>query len=147
MQVRACWYLQAMTELELDYAMVAEFAQVQNNRLTMVGASFTQLFTAQFPVNLSFSVAGRVRVPDEMPGFNFDITARLPNIPGEEAFEMQINGHYFTDPNVHRYAGKHGMLFAVGMNIPAFSPGIAEIFIDLQGKRVRRLAFDILKAE
>jgi hypothetical protein len=48
---------------ELDYAFIAEFAKVENEKLTAVGASYLEVRTPAFPVQHSFSVAR----PDSRP--------------------------------------------------------------------------------
>jgi len=46
---------------ELDYAYLAEFAKVENNSLTAVGASYTHVEADRLPVIHTVYVAGRVR--------------------------------------------------------------------------------------
>ena len=50
---------------ELDYAFLADYATISEGRLTAVGASFTHVFVPQLPVEISFAVAGRLRVRED----------------------------------------------------------------------------------
>ena len=45
--------------------------------------------------------------------------------------------------NVHAYKGKIGILFVASGPIPLLETGFYQVFIDLEGKRVRTLAFDV----
>lgn len=47
---------------ELDYAFIAEFAKVESGKLTVVGASYTEISARSFPTQHFFSCAGRVRM-------------------------------------------------------------------------------------
>lgn len=134
-----------MEKPELDYAFLADYAQVQNDKLTVVGASFTQMFTPSFPADLNFFIAGRIRVPEQEHFFELDLRVQMPNVAGEDPFTITMNGHNMADPNAHRYDGKYGMLFTAGISAPAFTEGLVEVLVDINGEQVRRLAFDICR--
>src|SRR5699024_3870914 len=71
-----CGYARLMAEL--DYAFLADYAVVENGRLTAVGASFTHLQVPSLPFQKSLSAALRVRVPAAASTFDLKIELRAP---------------------------------------------------------------------
>ncbi|AXK88622.1 hypothetical protein SAMN05421776_12331 [Nocardia farcinica] len=128
---------------ELDYAFVADFATVEGGKLTAVGASYTMVAVSTFPVQHAFAVAGRVRAPEETETIEVSITVKPPR----EAPEVIMRGTLLSHRNhVTVYDGKIGIVFAAQNVIQLTGPGLVEVFVDVDGQRERRLAFEVLKS-
>lgn len=123
---------------ELDYAFLAEFAKVENNQLTVVGASYTHVFAPTLPANHILYVAGRVRSleGDEPP--TIAIRFRSP----AEGFEIGVDSSLEV-VDARPYDGKIGLTFAIGLGVPLMAEGLYEVLVELDGVQVRRLAFDL----
>ncbi|NKR11238.1 MULTISPECIES: hypothetical protein [Paenarthrobacter] len=128
-----------MDKPELDYAYLAEFAQVSENRLTVVGASFTHVTAMMLPAPHNFYVAGRIRCPEDVAG----VDLRIEVVPPNEEYQIVGDLRIEHQGGVRPYNGKVGLLFAVGMSVPIPTVGLYEILIDVEGERARRLAFDV----
>lgn len=129
-----------MKAVELDYAMLAEYAKVENDKLTVLGASFTQVFVPSLPTLIRFYVSGRFRVPEDVEAFDLDISIHLP---GAEASKMEINGEFEVEGHPHVYSDRFGALFSAEVNAPIFESGLVEVFVIVNGETARRLAFDV----
>jgi hypothetical protein len=125
---------------ELDYAFVAEFAKVENGKLTAVGASFIDARPPALGAPFFFSVAGRIRAPDDTE--NIGLTVRI-NPPGN-AINVVLDGVINPGPDSVRYDGKLGVLFAVSASILLVAEGLCEILIDVDKVQQRRLAFRVI---
>lgn len=123
---------------ELDYAFLADHAQVEGGKLSALGASFTHV-RADSPNGLFvLSVAGRVRkaVDEKQPTLSIRLRA-----PGD-AFEMMSDTELNSGMDARPYDDKIGILFAASLAFPIIS-GLYEVFVELDGVEVRRLAFDL----
>ncbi len=128
-----------MEKPELDYAYLADFAQVVDNRLTSVGASFTHVTALSLPAPHNVYVAGRIRCPENLSGVDLRIEVVPPNEEYQIVGDLRVEHHGRVRP----YNGKIGLLFAVGLSVPVPTVGLYEILIDVEGERARRLAFDV----
>ncbi|MDP9904546.1 DUF6941 family protein [Arthrobacter bambusae] len=127
---------------ELDYAFLAEFAKVENNQLTVVGASYTHVYTGSLPANHILYVAGRVRSTEGEEPPVLGIKFRSP----AEGLEIGVDSS-LTAEEARPYAGKIGLTFAVGLGVPLMTEGLYEVYVELDGVEVRRLAFDLALGE
>ncbi|MEI9906668.1 MAG: hypothetical protein WDO06_01065 [Actinomycetota bacterium] len=123
---------------ELDYAFLAEFAKVERGLLNCFGASYTHVFIPKLPSTHSLNVAGRIRA-DVGEDPSLSIIASSPSNQYEITFGMVPSGL----KEVRSYNGKIGILFAASGPIPIVEMGLYRIAIDLDGKRVRNLAFEV----
>jgi hypothetical protein len=121
---------------ELDYAFLAEFAQITDGKLTAVNASFVDVKTP-LPAMFQFAVAGRVRAPADVQSAELVITLINP----DDSNTFALNAELFTAGHTV-YAGRVGMLFALRMAIPISMHGLYRVRIDLDGEEARRLAFE-----
>jgi len=112
---------------ELDYAFLADFSQIQDGKLTVVGGSYTHVKRPIFPADHLLCVAGRVRVPEPGDGVGISITVAAP----EESYRLGVAGQLLAEPNTPRYDGKIGLLFSVSTMIPVPIAGLYEVFIAL----------------
>lgn len=128
-----------MDKAELDYAYLAEYAKVESNKLTAVGASYTYLFTDEVPAVHLLTVAGRIRVPEDYGVVPLSINLIAP----EEQYVITFETELQQTKDYHPYAGKVGLVFAITMQIPLASTGLYEVNVDVEGKRARRLAFEV----
>jgi hypothetical protein len=125
---------------ELDYAFLAEFAKVEpNGTLIAIGASYTEITAQQIPAGHSLHVAGRIRAPEGRGPMNLAFTFRGPT---DGSPTVRIGGELITE-GARPYAGKIGVLFAVGTTMPLLSEGLHTIDIELEDQIVRRLAFEV----
>lgn len=126
---------------ELDYAFIAEFAKVENGKLTAVGASYIDVQPSMLPVTQSLSIAGRVRAPEETKAINLTIRVKPP---GDNAGQMTFDWLMQPGPETPRYDGKMGVLFAISFPLTLSAEGLCEIFIDIDKVQQRRLAFRVV---
>lgn len=127
---------------ELDYAFIADHAQIQGGKLSAIGASFTHVTVPSTEGFFVMSVAGRVRLQVGEPEPELGIRVRAP----EGMFEITSSSQLEAGPDAKPYNGKVGVLFAAGMAVPIIA-GLFEIYVSLDGRDVRRLAFDLQIAD
>ena len=124
---------------ELDYAYLAEYAQITDGNLTAVNASFIYI-KVPVPTIFTLAVAGRVRAPADAGEIKLDIKFAAP---GENAptitWQLTLN----TEGNPV-YNNKVGILFAVRAGVPIPTHGLYVVTIDIDGKEARALAFEAL---
>jgi|SRR6478735_7026310 len=121
---------------ELDYAFIAEYAQITDGNLTVVNASFIHVKTP-VPGFLSFAVAGRVRAPADAGEVHLAVrfVAPDPNTAITWRLGLSTEGHPVYDNKV-------GILFAIRTTTPLQAHGLYQVFIDIDEQEVRRLAFE-----
>lgn len=128
-----------MDKAELDYAFLAEYAKVEANKLTAVGASYTYLFADQLPDIHLLTVAGRIRVPEDYGEVPLGIHVTAP----DELYTLEVDTEIEQREDFHPYDGKVGLVFAVTMQIPIPVPGLYEVVLEVEGEQARRLAFEV----
>jgi hypothetical protein len=122
---------------ELDYAFLAEYAQITNGNLTAVNASFINIKTA-VPTAVPLAIAGRVRAPADAGEIKMNITFTTPSDNGPTiSFQLNLN----TEGNPV-YDNKVGILFAMRSAVPVPTHGLYLFTIDIDGEKVRTLAFE-----
>ncbi len=124
---------------ELDYTFVAEYAKVEDGKLTAVGASFLHVNPTQFPSLQLLSVAGRVRAPEGTSSVALTIIVTPP----EPGVAITINGILSPDTSTVVYDGKFGIIFAVSTMVQLTGPGLVNIDINVDGSAARHLAFEV----
>lgn len=125
---------------DLDYAFLADYAQVIEGKITAVGASYTHVSVDSLPALFSTSVAGRVRTTVGAD----PIALKIKVIPPNEEYEIEVSGLLTTGEDVRPYGGdKLGVLFAFTTQIPIPAPGLYEVHVIVEDKLARRLAFDV----
>lgn len=128
---------------ELDYAFLADFASVQGGKLTAVGASFTHLRAHKLPAARPFALAGRIRTEPGAGPTELEIAVRGP----DGSFEMSFMGEIEAGPETRPYGPEGeqrvGLLFAMNIQLPLPAAGLYTFEISIEGKPVRRLAFDV----
>lgn len=128
-----------MSEPELDYAFLAEFAKVEANKLTAIGASYTFVHTPNLPAFHMLSVAGRVRVnADTDP-----VQVAFSVVPPGKEYELDLGIELSPGSEARPYNGKLGLVFAVSLQMPLPGEGLYEVVITIDGKPARRLAFEV----
>jgi hypothetical protein len=124
---------------ELDYAFLAEFAQITNGNLTAVNASFIDIKTP-VPSVFPLAVAGRVRAPADADEVRVTITFATsdengPNITWQ--LNLRTEGHPVYDNKV-------GILFTVRSAVPIPTHGLYLFTIEIDGEVARTLRFEAL---
>jgi hypothetical protein len=107
--------------------------------LTAVGASYLEVRPPAFPIQHAFSVAGRIRAPEDTEPIALVIRI---NPPGN--MNIVLNGTLTPGAESVRYDGKVAIVFAATVSIALAAPGLCEVFIDVDGRQQRRLAFSIV---
>jgi hypothetical protein len=123
-------------KVELDYAYLAEFAQVSNGKITAVGASFTHVSASAFPLHFAVSVAGRIRVSKETETVALSIGVS----PESGEYKVDFDGLLSTSGS-RPYGEKIGILFALTTQVFVPRPGVYEFKISLEGAPARDLKF------
>lgn len=124
---------------ELDYAYLAEFAQITNGNLTAVNASFIDIKTP-VPSVFPLAVAGRVRAPADVDEVRLTIKFAPP---GENGPNITWQLTLATKGNPV-YNNKVGILFAVRAAVPIPTHGLYVFTIEIDGTKARTLAFEAL---
>lgn len=125
---------------ELDYAYLADYVALQDGKLTAVGASFTFVQVESLPSVMDLGIGGRVRAKEPECPVAMDITVLGP----ADRYEMSYGGHLNPGPMHRPYGdGTVGLLFALNLQVPLDTTGLYEIRISIEGRQVRRLAFEV----
>lgn len=134
--------------LELDYAFLADYASIQGDRLTTVGASFTRMETQALPAHAWFAVAGRIRC-DEAEREWVNLTIRFIS-PGEDPIVVEASNQLDVSTTTHPpYSGhRRGIVFALQMALPLIESGTytVEVDIDETAGVDRALKFEVIPA-
>lgn len=125
-------------KVELDYAYLAEFAQVSNGKITAVGASFTHVSASTFPLHFAVSVAGRIRANKEIETVSLSIEVS----PESGEYKVDFDGLLSTSGS-RPYGDKIGILFALTTQVFVPRPGVYEFKISLEGTSARDLKFQV----
>ena len=124
---------------EFDYAFLADFAQVSDGKLTAVGGSFTFVRAAELPMGLRTAIAGRLRVPVTADS----VAVKVQIVPPDRQYDLAIEGQIVPGGERAAYRdGLQGILFALNFEIPIPVAGLYEVLLEVDGLRVRRLAFE-----
>ncbi len=134
--------------LELDYAFLAEYASIQDGKLTTVGASFTKLRTPEMPTQDFLAVAGRIRC-DEPKRETIGVTVRI-TAPGDEPWAIEATNRLNASEAEHTpYNGhRRGIIFALqmSMTLVEFGTHTVEVDIDETDGVDRVLKFETISA-
>ena len=135
--------------LELDYAFLADFATIQDGRLTVVGASFTRMVVTEYPTFALLGVAGRIRC-DEPDRNTINVTLRITS-PGAEPTTIEAVNALDASEKANPPYDKHrrGIVFAVQVNLPVLEEGTYTVEIDLDETDGvdRTLKFEVLRPQ
>lgn len=124
---------------ELDYAYLADYAQIDAGKISALGASYTHASVPELPVAWMTSVVGRIRVAaDEEP-----VSVRIEITPPGDAIKLNAESVVERTPHVRPYRGKVGLLFAATFHIPLTAEGLCTFDIVVNGEHARRLAFEV----
>lgn len=125
---------------ELDYAYLADYAAVQDGKLSAIGASFTHVVAGAIPTGMSVGIAGRIRTSDHMRTAALTVRITAP----DDTFDLELSGVVAAADAVRPYGdGKLGLLFALNAQVPVLAEGLYTFDIEVDGKHARRLAFDV----
>ena len=124
---------------ELDYAYLADYAQIENGKISALGASYTHAVLKSLPGGWMTTAVGRVRSDDGSDPVQITVEV----IPPDGSFELRYDGVLEQQPGFRAYRGKVGLLFTVTMQMPITSEGLYQVHISLDGVLVRELAFDV----
>ncbi|MEJ1087002.1 hypothetical protein WDU99_01580 [Microbacterium sp. Mu-80] len=128
---------------ELDYAYLADYAQIEGGKISALGASYTHATVPAFPILWLTSIVGRVRVDEgEDP-----VSVRIEVLSPGDSVRVNFESVLEQTPDVRPYRGKVGLLFAATLQMPVATNGLCTFDIYLNGEHARRLAFEIELAE
>ena len=91
--------------IELDYAFLAEYATIQDNKLTTIGASFTRMQVLTIPTEATLSVAGRIRTPSDIDELTLHVRATPPDQSYQLDGSLALNDLTSLPPNTGREDG------------------------------------------
>lgn len=121
---------------ELDFALLADYAAVVDGKLTIVGGSYTHVWSPEHDDSHQTYVAGRIRTSE--PTVELGISVAGPNRSYELATTAALSS------NMVAYDGRHRtLIFAVRLDIPIVGPGLYEVNLRVDQEPVRRLEFSI----
>lgn len=114
--------------IELDYAFLADYAAIQESKLTAVGASFTRMMVREMPGQVMLSVAGRVRVSTDIDELNLAVRATAP----DQTYQLDGTLTISDLKHLAEYGeGKRGAMFALQFNLPLTTFGTYVIEVDI----------------
>lgn len=123
---------------ELDYAFLAQFAKVEADLLTAVGASFTRV-ASDVPSRLSLSIAARFRSSKTADDFSVEARVTSP----EDEYDLGVD--FMLSPseakNPYGPDDRVGLLVALNLDIPLVSYGLYTVHISIEEEEVRSLTF------
>ena len=135
--------------IDLDYAMLADYASIEGDKLTVVGASFTRAVVDQVPTQGMIAVAGRIRC-DDPDRQEAGVTVRVTS-PGDSPLEIEATNRLDISEARHApYTGnRRGIVFAANMSIPLLATGTYTVEIDLDDTPEvdRVLKFEVLTVD
>lgn len=126
---------------ELDYAFIAEHAQVASGKLNVMGASYTHLVVDSLPFIHSLAVAGRIRAPKDAGPVELSLVFSSP--PGEAEYSIEGSVELEQGPDVRPYGEHVGLLFASTLQALLPVEGLYEVRVLVAGVEARRLAFSV----
>lgn len=126
---------------ELDYAFLAEHAQVASGKLNVMGASFTHRIVGHLPSIETITVAGRVRAPKDTRGV--EITLEFASPKGDSHYTIGASVDLVPGPDLRPYGDHVGLLFASTLQALIPVEGLYQVFITVDGEDARRLAFTV----
>lgn len=125
---------------ELDYAYLADFAAVQDGKISAIGASFTHVQTPSFPAAMTIGIAGRIRAHVGEGPVQVNVKVSAP----DDSFDLELSGMLAPGDQLRPYGdGKVGLLFALNTQVPLLTEGLYTFDILVNGEEARRLAFDV----
>lgn len=122
---------------ELDYAFLADYAQIEGGKISALGASYTHAVVSELPAPWMTTVAGRIRAVQGEGAVPLAIRIDAP----DNAYVMNVEGVIAAGPDVRAYDGKVGLLFTFTVHMPLVAEGLYEVLVFIADKQVRRLAF------
>ena len=131
--------------IELDYAFLAEYATIQDNKLTTIGASFTRMQVLTIPTEATLSVAGRIRTPSDIDELTLHVRATPPN----QSYQLDGSLALNDLTSLPEYGeGRRGTVFALQFTLPLTDWGLYTIEVDLDETEGidRTLKFELAQA-
>lgn len=130
-------YILPQEQTEIDYLLLADFAEVVNGKTYMMGAGWDRFAPPQYPAQLKIAIAVGVRVPFLESNMPHHLTVVLRR-EAEEYFRME------GDLETGRRAGSRGestmIPMAVSAVIPIAEPQTLELTADIDGLSSRRIS-------
>lgn len=125
---------------DLDYAFLADFAQIEGGKLSVIGGSYTHARVESDSGIWLTSVAGRVRSHIDSPPLDLSIVIKGPG----GSYEVVQNATLEVGEDARPYGdGKVGILFATTFALPILELGLFTVELRLDSELVRTLAFDM----
>lgn len=125
---------------ELDFAFLADYATVEQGKLTVVGGCYTHAWPSHElgqPIPYTTFLAGRVRVTDRTKvTLGVRLTSPGPTYEIETHTALEAQGDPYDDS--HR-----SIVFAARLDVPIVGLGLYEVHLSLDDQPARRLAFTV----
>lgn len=125
---------------DLDYAFLADYAAVENGRLTAVGASYTHATVARLEGGWVTAVAGRLRTKVGAEPVQLNIVIG----PESGIYSFRFEDELRPDEQARPYGeGTIGVLFASLFTLPILVAGMYKCDVYFDGVLVRTLRFEL----
>lgn len=124
---------------ELDYAYLADYAQIDGGKISSLGGSYTHAIVPDLPTLWMTSVVGRIRVSeDEVPP-----VVRIEISPPDDTYRMRFESEIPRSPEIRPYRGRVGILFTVTTQLSVGAAGLFTFDIFINDVHARTLAFEV----
>ena len=134
--------------MEIDYTVLAEHAEVNGNKLYLMGGGWDTMNAPEAPVTVRLTLAAGVRIEWDETNAPIPLVVRIEDEDGKELF--RVDGQMNVGRPPHLLAGSSQlsqMVFALNVPMPAFGGYRVAIVAGAGEAQVRKaLPFRLAKA-
>lgn len=135
--------------MEIDYLLLAEHAEIQGNKLYLMGGGWDTMHVAEAPANVRLMVAAGVRIDWAETGGPLPLVLRIDDEDAQEVF--RINGQMNFQRPANAIPGStqlSQMTFAVQTRLKALGGYRITLSAGVEGAEVRRsIPFRLAQAQ
>jgi len=125
-------------EVEIDYLLLADYAEVLNNKMYLMGGGWDNFAPPSYPAEMRWGIAVGIRVPYLESNRPIHFVLALRGDGGQEHFRVE------GDLETGRPPGSKGESIlaplAINGSIRLNGPDLLEILATIDGKRSRRIS-------
>jgi hypothetical protein len=130
--------------ISADFVILCDSAQVQGEKLYMLGGGWSQVWAKQFPTQHHMAVAAGILIPWMETNARHQFKLQVRSEDGKVYSEVQGEFEQGRPPGLPPGSAQRVML-AMNMNIRLEQPGEAVAELSLDGQVARTVPFRIVK--